>query len=185
MTHLLRSAPPDRPARPARAGVPDHGERASVYLHGGQVTVASEPTAITTVLGSCVAVCLYDPVARLGGMNHFLLPHHVERERSPRFGTVAVPALVDSLLQAGARRPGLKAKVFGGAAMWQATEGLLAVGARNIELADAALQELAIPVIGKDVGGVQSRKIIYNTGDGSVLLRRHSTLAGGQRPGET
>jgi chemotaxis protein CheD len=94
---------------------PDVGSRAQVYLHPGQLAVASKPTAITTVLGSCVAVCIHDPVAGVGGMNHFLLPHHVERERSARFGTVAIPDLVSAVLRAGAKRVSLVAKVFGGA----------------------------------------------------------------------
>jgi chemotaxis protein CheD len=103
---------------------------------------------------------------------------------TPKYGNIAITRLIEKMESLGAQSRRLQAKVFGGAAMWMATEGLLAVGARNIELADAMLQELSIPVIGKDVGGVQSRKIIYNTADGSVLLRRHSTLAGGKRPGE-
>ena len=94
-------------------GVPDAGDRAQVYLHAGQLHVASAPTAITTVLGSCVAVCLFDPVARVGGMNHFLLPLHVDRDHTARFGTVAVPQLVEAVLRAGASRGALAAKVFG------------------------------------------------------------------------
>ena len=87
------------PARPVLAA-PDLGGRTQVYLHAGQIAVASEPAAITTILGSCVAVCLRDPDSRVGGMNHFLLPHHVERERSPRFGSCAIPALIDAVVRA-------------------------------------------------------------------------------------
>ena len=167
MTDPLRRDPPPRAA--ARS-TPDHGERASVYLHGGQVTVASEPTAITTVLGSCVAVCLYDPVARLGGMNHFLLPHHVERERSARFGTVAVPQLVDALLAAGARRPALKAKVFGGSSVLNAFRHRN-LGDENVTLALRLLEEAGVELVEKDVGGSRGRKLIFHTDDGTAWVR--------------
>jgi len=67
----------------------------------------------------------------------------------------------------------MQAKIFGGAAMWSNTAGLFAIGLRNIELAQQQLQELQIPLVASDVGGTLSRKILFNTGDGSVLLRRH------------
>jgi len=162
---------PRRSSPPARPTAPDHGERESTYLHGGLVAVASSPTAITTVLGSCVAVCLYDPVARVGGMNHFLLPHHVERERSPRFGTVAVPQLVEALLGVGARLPALKAKVFGGSSVLHAfrTRNL---GDENAALALRLLAEAGIPVVEQDLGGQRGRKLIFHTDDGSAWVRQ-------------
>jgi chemotaxis protein CheD len=119
---------------PAASGTPATGDRAQVYLHAGQLAIAREPTAITTVLGSCVAVCLHDPVTRIGGMNHFLLPFHVERERSPRFGTVAVPQLVDEVVRAGASRASLVAKVFGGGSVISAFRGRN-LGEENAHLA--------------------------------------------------
>ena len=167
MTDPVRREPP---ARPARRASPDHGERASVYLHGGQVAVAAEPTAITTVLGSCVAVCLYDPVARLGGMNHFLLPHHVERERSARFGTVAVPQLVEALVAAGARRPALKAKVFGGSSVLTAFRQRN-LGDENAALALRLLGEAGVEVVERDLGGPRGRKLIFHTDDGTAWVR--------------
>jgi chemotaxis protein CheD len=167
VTHPLRRPTPPRPA--GRAS-PDPGERGSVYLHGGQVTVAASPTAITTVLGSCVAVCLYDPVAGLGGMNHFLLPHHVERERSPRFGSVAVPQLVEALLAVGARRPALKAKVFGGSSVIDAFRHR-SLGEENAALALRLLEEAGVEVVEQDLGGARGRKLVFHTDDGSAWIR--------------
>lgn len=161
---------PLRRAAVARAAAPDPGERSSVYLHGGQVAVAGEPTAITTVLGSCVAVCLYDPVARLGGMNHFLLPHHVERERSPRFGTVAVPQLVEALVEAGASRAELKAKVFGGSSVLDAFRHRN-LGDENASLALRLLEEAGVAVVEQDLGGQRGRKLIFHTDDGTAWVR--------------
>ena len=79
------------------------------------------PAQITTVLGSCVAVCLFDAEVRVGGMNHYLLAQPVNGEHSARFGAVAVPALIDAVVKGGGRPGSLKAKVFGGAAVTSAS----------------------------------------------------------------
>jgi chemotaxis protein CheD len=157
---------------PALSGAPDSGDRAQVYLHAGQLFTSATPTAITTVLGSCVAVCLFDPAARIGGMNHFLLPHHVERERSPRFGTVAVPQLVEAVLRAGASPGNLKAKVFGGASVIGAFRTSRNLGEENAILALRLLEDARIPVLDSDVGGTKGRKLIFHADDGSAWVRQ-------------
>lgn len=164
--------PPSGLATRTRPGAaPDPGERDALYLRAGEIAVASHPTAITTVLGSCVAVCLYDVATRIGGMNHFLLPHHVERERSPRFGTVAVPELLAQLVKAGARRSGLQAKVFGGSSVLGA-QGRRSLGDDNAELALRLLEEARIPVVDQDVGGQRGRKLIFHSDDGTGWIRQ-------------
>jgi chemotaxis protein CheD len=159
-------------AAPAHTGAPDSGDRAQVYLHAGQIAVAARPTAVTTILGSCVAVCLYDPAARVGGMNHFLLPLHVERERSPRFGTVAVPQLVEEVVRAGASRSALVAKVFGGASVIGAFRTSRNLGEENAILAVRLLEEAHIPVLDRDVGGTKGRKVIFHVDDGTAWVRQ-------------
>jgi chemotaxis protein CheD len=158
-------------AETGAARLPDLGARALVYLHAGQLVAAAVPTAITTVLGSCVAVCLHDAEARVGGMNHFLLPHHVERERSARFGNVAVPQLVDAVLRAGAQRRRLVAKVFGGAAVLAGLGVGRRLGEENAALAVRLLQEAGIPVRDVDVGGNRGRKLVFVTDDGIAWVR--------------
>lgn len=144
------------------------------YLYPAEIFVPRVPTLVSTVLGSCVAVCLWDPHSRTGGINHYLLPFwNGEGLPTPKYGNIAIHQLVEKLLAQGAQSQRLQAKIFGGAAMWRTTEGLFAVGARNIELARQQLGALQIPLKAADVGGTQSRKIFFNTGDGSVLLRRH------------
>lgn len=145
--------------------------RAPRYLHAGEMHVAESPTAITTILGSCVSVCLFDPVARVGGMNHFLLPLHVERERSLRFGSVAVPALVESVLSAGASRAALRAKIVGGASVIHAFRGNRNLGEENAHLAARLLEEAGIPVLDVDVGGMRGRKLVFHTDDGNAWIR--------------
>jgi chemotaxis protein CheD len=151
---------------------PDPGNRPQVYLHAGQLFAAAMPTAITTVLGSCVAVCLYDPATKVGGMNHFLLPLHVEREHSPRFGTVAIPQLVDAVVRAGASRRGLVAKVFGGASVIGALATGRRLGEENARLAMRLLEEARIPVLDHDVGGSRGRKVVFFVDEGTAWVRQ-------------
>lgn len=144
------------------------------YLYPAEIFVSSEPTMISTVLGSCVAVCLWDSRFAIGGMNHFLLPlWNGDGLATPKYGNIAIRQLLEKVVAKGAERRNVQAKIFGGAAMWSNSDGLFAIGLRNIELAQQQLQELQIPVVASDVGGTLSRKIFFNTGDGSVLLRRH------------
>lgn len=157
---------------PPSARAPAVGARAQTYLHAGQLAVAASPTAITTVLGSCVAVCLFDPGARIGGMNHFLLPLHVERDRSPRFGTVAIPALIEAVVAAGASRKGLVAKVFGGASVIAAARDGRRLGEENARLALRLLDEARIPVLDRDVGGTRGRKVVFLADEGTAWVRQ-------------
>lgn len=144
------------------------------YLFPAEIFVTSEPTMVSTVLGSCVAVCLWDSRSIIGGMNHYLLPlWNGDGLATPKYGNIAIRQLVEKVVAKGGERKNMQAKIFGGAAMWSNTEGLFAIGLRNIELAQQQLKELQIPVVASDVGGMLSRKIFFNTGDGSVLLRRH------------
>ncbi len=146
------------------------------YLFPAEIFVTKTPTMISTVLGSCVAVCLWDTQNAIGGMNHYLLPlWNGDGLAPPKFGNIAIRQLVEKVLAKGAERKYLQAKIFGGAAMWNNSDGPFAIGLRNIELSQQQLREMQIPVTASDVGGMQSRKIFFNTGDGSVLLRRHKT----------
>lgn len=159
-------------SRETRTSVPDAAGRAHLYLHAGQLAAVASPTVITTVLGSCVAVCLHDPAARVGGMNHFLLPHHVERERTARFGTVAVPQLVEAVVRAGASRGALRAKVFGGASVIASLRAGGSLGEENAALALWLLRDAGIPVVDRDVGGTRGRKVVFVADEGTAWVRQ-------------
>lgn len=146
-------------------------ERLAAYLLPGQLHAAAEPTAISTVLGSCVSVCLFDGRARVGGMNHYLLPTEVEKERSPRLGGAAMEMLLADVLALGARRSRLEAKVFGGASILGGAVGRRRLGDENVKLALRILEALAVPVVGGDVGGTRGRKIVFHTDDGAAWVR--------------
>lgn len=145
----------------------------SRYLYPGMLFAEPGDYSVTTVLGSCVSVCLWDPAARVGGMNHYLLPlWNGDGLRTPKYGNIAIPMLVEKLLQAGCSKANIRAKVFGGAKVLENTSGLLNVGERNIRYAESALEEERIPVIGKDVGGTSGRKLLFVTGTGDVFVRK-------------
>lgn len=143
------------------------------FLLPGGLFTTRDGVQITTVLGSCIAVCLWDPNIKAGGMNHYKLPlWNGDGLPCPKFGNIAISKLIENMMMMGCRRDSLKAKVFGGAAVIQSSNGLLNVGERNIEAAKDFLAAEGIPIVAMDVGGVNSRKIIFQTQDGSVLMKK-------------
>ena len=131
-----------------------------VHLLEGQYHVSGDPAVVlTTTLGSCVAACVRDPQAGVGGMNHFLLPGDGEETREgARYGAYAMEVLINALLARGAVRGRLQAKLFGGG---QLLQGLHNVGDRNVTFAESFLKREGIPVSGGSVGGSNARKIQF------------------------
>jgi chemotaxis protein CheD len=147
--------------------------RSKAYLLPGDLQVASEPCQLTTILGSCVAVCLWDRQLGIGGMNHFILPAWRQGEGpSTRFGDIATIELLRRLISLGCRQHSLIAKLFGGAALFRAEARYEAsLGAKNVETARLMLKNASIPVVAEDVGGSNGRKVIFNSDDGSAWSR--------------
>ncbi len=145
----------------------------SIYLHPGQMVTSSTPCSISTILGSCVAVCVWDEEKGVGGMNHFLLPHFAgQGASSARFGNVAIEQLLERLERTGARRTFMRAKIFGGATVVEALRGVGgSLGRSNVELARKLLAHAGIQVVAEDVEGASGRKLIFRTDDGSALVR--------------
>jgi chemotaxis protein CheD len=146
----------------------------SYHLRQGTIYVSPEECLITTVLGSCIAVCLWDPVSGTGGMNHYMLPlWNADGLPSPRYGNIAIPKLMDKILSLGCEKSNLKAKVFGGAEMLSyVNNDKLRIGNQNIILAEDLLAREGIPIISMDAGGNSGRKIEFNTKTGIVTLKR-------------
>src|SRR5258707_1951600 len=106
-----------------------------IHIHQGECRISEDPRVVlTTMLGSCIAACLRDPIAGVGGMNHFLLPDTDEGDHSAslRYGANAMELLVNGLLSIGAKRERLEAKLFGGGRM---SDGLRDIGEKNTEFA--------------------------------------------------
>lgn len=141
----------------------------SVYLHPGQIFTASHAVLVSTVLGSCVAVCLWDPVARVGGMNHFLLP---SGKNDARYGNAAMQQLVDEMIGRGALVARMVAKVFGGACVIPGFTGARqAIGARNADVARQYLAASVIPIRTDQTGGRRGRKLLFHTGSGAAFVK--------------
>jgi chemotaxis protein CheD len=141
---------------------------------GGQELGRVEGEVLSTVLGSCVAACLRDPVAGVGGMNHFLLPGESTESASPtmddmRFGTAAMEFLINALLKEGAIRSRLEAKIFGGAVMMAGSIDT-AVGTKNAAFAIRFLAREGIPIAARDLGGDRPRRVNYAPTSGRAWL---------------
>ena len=148
--------------------MPESG-RERRHLQPGQLFVAERPTVITTILGSCVAVCLWDPHKGIGGMNHFMLPMNAGGAvTSLRFGNMAMEQLVTKLRGAGARLPNLRARVFGGACMFKAMQSPDHLGAKNSMLALEDLARRGIEIVQAEVGGTRGRKLVFYSDTGAV-----------------
>lgn len=149
----------------------------AIFLSPGTLHCAAVPSRVTTVLGSCVAVCLWDERLRLGGINHYLLPHHCAADPSLRFGDTAIERLLHEMQRLGCQPKSLQAKLFGGAAVLGLATGGDPVGDQNVRVALDKLCQHGIPVIARDTGGASGMLIRMLTESGTVTVRRVTTRA--------
>jgi chemotaxis protein CheD len=152
-----------------------------IHVIQGEYYVTEDPDVmLTTILGSCVAACMRDPVAQVGGMNHFLLPGNSDRMKNREaesYGVHLMELLVNDLLHHGARRDRLQAKLFGGAATMQ---GLTDVGELNARFAEHFLRYEGIAYAGGSLGGDRGRRIQFWPTSGrarQVALRKNETFS--------
>jgi chemotaxis protein CheD len=144
----------------------------STFIHVGQLHIDNAPAAISTVLGSCVSVCLYDKVLGIGGMNHYLLPFwNGNGLQSPKFGNIAIPKLIEAMQEKGSHLKNIEAKIFGGASMSASLLDTMMIGQKNILVAREILKEYKIAIVAQDVGEKNGRKIQFNLEHGKVLLK--------------
>jgi len=145
-----------------------------VFLLPGTLYCAAVPSRVTTILGSCVAVCLWDTRLRLGGINHYLLPHRLSAAPSLRFGDSAIEQLLEAMLRLGCRPEALRAKLFGGAAVLGLATGGDPVGDQNVRVALDKLWRYGIPIIARQTGGRSGMFIRLLTDSGEVMVRRYA-----------
>ncbi len=157
-------------------------------IFAGEYYVSSTNEIISTVLGSCISVCLYDYKNEIGGMNHFMLPdkkkpatnktaeNHLEKEalteKSMRYGITAMEILIAEMQKNGAVRENLKAKIFGGGKVLSGNHRIQSVGDKNIGFARAFLKTEGIKIEKENVGNTFGRKIFFLTGDNSVFMKK-------------
>lgn len=148
-----------------------------VMLRAGEYYVSTRGEVIYTLLGSCVATCLYDTGRKIGGMNHFLLPGMVHPDEIftsevGRYGMYAMELLIGELIKKGARRDRLHAKIFGGGKVLHFRSSDGDITGSNVRFASKFLELEGIPPEKMDVGGKQGRKVLFFSDSAKVLLRR-------------
>ncbi len=127
---------------------------------------------LVTILGSCVSVCLTDPLLKFGGMNHILLPGEgtgSDQQNSTRFGAFAMEELINGLLKLGAQKARMKAKIFGGG---NVINNSTMIGERNIAFVKEFLHQEGIQIVSEDVGGDIARRLHYFPDTGKAMLRK-------------
>jgi len=136
-----------------------------MFIYPGKLHASRNPYLLKTILGSCVAICLWDKHEHIGGMNHFMLPlWNGEGLASPKYGNIAIELLINKMLLLGCQKKNISAKIFGGGSVIKGNESsLYSIGERNIQLAKELLEKEHIKIIAQSVGGFQGRKILMNT----------------------
>ena len=141
---------------------PDSVQQTRLHVIQGDFAVSNDPQVmLTTILGSCVAACMHDPEAGVGGMNHFLLPGGRQAKPGPdsrRYGVQSMELLLNALYSIGARRERLQVRLFGGA---RVIEGLSDIGAQNAAFAEQFLKDEGICLTGGSLGGDRARRVQF------------------------
>jgi chemotaxis protein CheD len=167
LDHL--KAQPRKPGEASFFFYDAHFRNDAVKILPGEYFVYNEDILIMTTLGSCIAACLWDRTARVGGMNHFMLPDGAGD--SGRYGSYAMELLINEMMKRGASRMNMEAKVFGGG---QVVAGMnsLNVGERNTSFVIDYLKMERIPILSKDVLDIYPRKVCFLPASGKAMVKR-------------
>jgi chemotaxis protein CheD len=145
------------------------------HLQPGYIFTTTEPALVSAVIGTCVAVCLYDRRLKTGGMNHFLFPKTGRREKTTaQFGNVAVSALIRLMISQGSRVGDMEAQLFGGGS--RSLDDRTDVGRRNVKMARKILKKKGIPIVSEDVGGVKGRRVVFHTRTNEAIVMKTDKL---------
>lgn len=164
------------PDPPTQIGVRRHFDRESGMVHvkigPGDYYVTAANELLVTVLGSCVAVCMRDPMAGVGGMNHFLLPESSSGDwggvnATTRYGNHAMETLINDIIAMGGMRSRFEVKMFGGGSV---IDSRLTIGQDNVVFAERYLAAEGMPIAASHVGGIHPRRIHYFPRTGVVRL---------------
>jgi len=148
-----------------------HFQYDAVKVLPGEYFVSSDDVMVMTVLGSCIAACIWDGRVRAGGMNHFMLPDGDGSDGGGRYGSYAMELLINQLLKSGARRESMQAKIFGGAQVMAGFTSMN-VGERNTKFVLDYLATERIPIVSQDVLDIHPRKVCFFPASGKALVKR-------------
>lgn len=149
-------------------------------IYPGEYYVTGEDEFIGTLLGSCVAVCLFDPEKKIGGMNHYMLPGRISEadvfnDENARYGIAAITTLLSEIIKAGASRDNLKSKIFGGGNIIKFLDisgKSSLIPSDNVRLAKLFMEIEDIPILAFDTGFDYTRKLIFDVWSGRVFMRK-------------
>jgi chemotaxis protein CheD len=138
-------------------------------LYPSDIYVAKTPCIVSTILGSCISVCLHDSALGQGAINHYILPQWNGYDLATmKYGNMAIIRILEEMLKVGSKFENITAKVYGGAEVLTGLSANFHIGLRNTEIAFEILNEFKIPILFSEVGGNKGRKIIFNTLTGEV-----------------
>lgn len=158
--------------------------REIITIYPGELYITKKSELITTILGSCISIVLFDEQNSIGGINHYMLPAAPSESKKnsvlpiTRFGEYAIKTLIQEMINQGASLKNLKAKIFGGSNVLNFSSKKderkkdALIGEENINFARKFLKKIGIPIVSEDVGGVSSRKIFFDTTNYKVFLKR-------------
>lgn len=158
--------------------------REIITIYPGELYITKKSELITTILGSCISIVLFDEQNSIGGINHYMLPATPPESKKnsvlpiTRFGEYAIKILIQEMINQGASLKNLKAKIFGGSNVLNFSSKKderkkdALIGEENINFARKFLKKIGIPIVSEDVGGVSSRKIFFDTTNYKVFLKR-------------
>jgi len=146
-----------------------------IRVRMAEYAVGKSPDVLITIgLGSCIGIALYDSINNIGGLVHIMLPENKKGLKPAKYADTGIPFLIEKMIEIGARRSNLKAKIVGGAHMFSSAGDLnIQIGKRNIEAVFRILEEQKIDIIGEDLGEDYGRTMEFYTEDGSVLIRSY------------
>jgi chemotaxis protein CheD len=139
-----------------------------------EMGVSESPDILRTILGSCVGICLYDPLKKIGGLSHIMLPELKTAASSPKkYANTAIPMLITMLEKNGASRNRLVSKIIGGATMFKLSENsmMAEIGRGNISKVRQVLEGLNIKIISEDVGGDYGRTMDFQLDTGDIRIK--------------
>ncbi len=152
----------------------DNEEKPKYFVHPGYIFLSREPHKLSTVLGSCVSVCIWDPILGFGGMNHYVHAKPFRTEQTAHFGSVSIPYMIKGMLKMGSQKYNLKAHIVGGSQ--NPRMGSIEIGRQNIQIAETVLKNNYIDIITYDTAGEFGRKIVFDTQTGEIVIFKVNQL---------
>ncbi len=149
-------------------------DKGKYFVQPGYIFVSKEPYLLSTVLGSCISVCIWDPAQGFGGMNHYIHARPFNKERTAHYGTVSIPHLIRTMIKSGSKQASLKAHIVGGAQ--NPRMGSAIIGQQNIQVAETLLREYFIDIVTFDTGGQLGRKVVFDTESGEIAVYKVNKL---------